>query len=159
MWCLSSNSLKMPVYSICWFHTSTHVIHLTQRISLQSFNSNLEIKMSDFLSLYIVPLFSTIGIFGNIFMLWILFRWIFQFHIGCNLCRRKHKHHMKFKPSNSVLNYAMCIYLTFLSLADLGYLFIVLSTSWYFSGNTVWIDISNAFKGMFYWTTTPSWHV
>ena len=105
--------------------------------------------MSGFISMYIIPLISTIGILGNIFMLWILFRWIFRFHIGCNFCRRKHRNHMKYKPSNSVLNYEMCIYLAFLSMTDLGFLFTILLTSWNFSGNPIGMDIANAFKGIF----------
>ena len=88
---------------------------------------------------YISPMFSTIGIIGNAFMLSILFRWITNYHINFNFChkisRRQNSSTSKSRQKmylphvmdqNSVLNYQMCIYLTFLSIADFGYLLTLL---------------------------------
>ena len=121
---------------------------------------------------YISPVFLAIGVFGNVFMLSILMRWFIKYHLHCNFWRGNNQSR---KPStirarpkvyldrdnsrSSVLNFTMCLYLAFLSVADLGFL-----VTWLIKKSIVAkhegecadcvtileIDIINAFKGYLY---------
>ena len=84
------------------------------------------------LDVILTPSILSIGIIGNVFMLSILFRWMQKYHL--NFCfsmekSRAHRTNSKKSRGNShqenpmhkstSLNFAMCIYLSFLSFADL----------------------------------------
>ena len=107
-----------------------------------------------------------IGIFGNVFMLSILFRWLIKYHVNFNFCPLKTQLvAKKTNPSrpkintklaverSSILNLPMCIYLAFLSIADIGFLVTSTIRNGLRAADTTGkyllpLDISNAFKGM-----------
>ena len=121
--------------------------------------------MWQFLDSCISPLFLIFGIFGNLFMLSIVLRWITKYHMNINFCTfqcqlgaRKinssgPKINAKFAVErSSILNLPMCIYLAFLSIADIGFLVTATIRNGLRAANSsdkylLPLDISNAFKG------------
>ena len=97
--------------------------------------------MEDYiLDRYISPVFLAIGMLGNLFMLWILIRWLIKYHLhfnfwlGSNQSRKPSEIRIrreirldKESTQSSVLNFTMCVYLAFLSVADLGF---IVTGSW-----------------------------
>ena len=123
-------------------------------------------EMWQFLDSCISPLFLIFGIFGNLFMLSIVLRWIMKYHVNVNF--RLFQRQLGAKNSNplrptinakfaversSILNLPMCIYLAFLSIADIGFLVTATIRNGLRAANTsdkylLPLDISNAFKGV-----------
>ena len=121
------------------------------------------------LNVYISSICMGIGIFGNVFMLSILFRWLIKYHVNLNFGQGNNRIHrasafnFKSRPRqgitinrNNVLNYAMCIFLVFFSMSDLGFLLAALIGTFLSqfsscaSGSTILLmDLVNAFKGNF----------
>ena len=124
--------------------------------------------MWQFLDSCISPLFLIFGIFGNLFMLSIVLRWIMKYHVNVNFrlfqCKLGAKNTNPLRPKinakfaverSSILNLPMCIYLAFLSIADIGFLVTSTIRNGLRAADTtdkylLPLDISNAFKGM-YW--------
>ena len=122
-------------------------------------------EMWQFLDSCISPLFLIFGIFGNLFMLSIVLRWILKYHVNVNFCLLQDQlEAKKTNPSrpkinaklaverSSILNLPMCIYLAFLSIADIGFLVTATIRNGLRAANTsdkylLPLDISNAFKG------------
>ena len=121
--------------------------------------------MWQFLDSCISPLFLIFGIFGNLFMLSIVLRWIMKYHVNVNFCPLQTQLVVKkTNPSrpkintklaverSSILNPPMCIYLAFLSIADIGFLITSIIRNGLRAADTtdkylLPLDISNAFKG------------
>ena len=122
-------------------------------------------EMWQFLDSCISPLFLIFGIFGNLFMLSIVLRWIMKYHVNVNFCPlqtqlgenwghpSRPKINAKFAVErSSILNLPMCIYLAFLSIADIGFLVTATIRNGLRAANSsdkylLPLDISNAFKG------------
>ena len=123
-------------------------------------------EMWQFLDSCISPLFLIFGIFGNLFMLSIVLRWIMKYHVNVNFrlfqCKLGAKNTNPLRPKinakfaverSSILNLPMCIYLAFLSIADIGFLVTATIRNGLRAANTsdkylLPLDISNAFKGV-----------
>ena len=123
--------------------------------------------LSDVLNLYLSSICMVIGILGNIFMLSILFRWLIKFHVNFNFGQGNNRIHrasafnLKSRPRqgitinrHNVLNYAICIFLVFFSMSDIGYLVgtliinILNKASNCIDSNIILLtDLVNAFKG------------
>ena len=105
--------------------------------------SSLEMEPDIVLDRYVSPIFIALGIFGNAFMLSILF------HLHRNFYAKAKQNNSDLRETNprrfSIPSCTMCIFMTFLSIADLGY-------------HVTWMHISldimmtrvfnNAFKGI-----------
>ena len=121
--------------------------------------------MWQFLDSCISPLFLIFGIFGNLFMLSIVLRWIMKYHVNVNFCplqtqlvaKKTNPSRPKINTKlaverSSILNPPMCIYLAFLSIADIGFLVTATIRNGLRAANSsdkylLPLDISNAFKG------------
>ena len=121
------------------------------------------------LNMYLSSICMGIGIFGNVFMLSILFRWLIKYHVNFNFGQGNNRIHrasafnFKSRPRqgitinrNNVLNYTMCIFLVFFSMSDLGFLATALVETFLsrflncvYGSTILLMDLVNAFKGIF----------